>query len=240
MHEQRSRRSAIAAAGLLMLTALPRIVAAPELNSYVQHNLVSDIRGRADHLDPNLVNPWGISFNPTGPFWISDNGTGVTTVYDGHGRPAPMGKPLTVTIPPPLGVTPPAAPTGQVFNGTGGFALTPGLPALFIFATEDGTISGWSPTVNSTQAVRKVDRASFGAVYKGLAIAGGSAGVHLYAANFRAGAIEVFDTNFNLVTLAGIFSIQQFPRDSRHLMFRTSTDSFSSPTPSRMGPGMTT
>jgi len=205
MQGQPSRRPAIAAAGLLMLTALPPVVAAPELNSYVQHNLVSDIRGRADHFDPNLVNPWGISFNPTGPFWISDNGTGVTTVYDGHGRPAPMGKPLIVTIPPPLGGTPPSAPTGQVFNGTGGFALTPGLPALFIFATEDGTISGWNPTVNSTQAILKVDRASFGAVYKGLAIAAGPAGVHLYAANFRAGAIEVFDTDFNLVTLAGIF-----------------------------------
>ncbi len=205
MQGQRYRRPAIAAAGLLMLAALPPIAAAQELNSYVQHNLVSDIRGRADHFDANLVNPWGISFNPTGPFWISDNGTGVVTVYDGHGRPAPMGSPLTVTIPPPLGGTPPSAPTGQVFNGTGGFALTPGVPALFLFATEDGTISGWNPGVNLTQAMRKVDRASFSAVYKGLAIAAGPAGVHLYAANFRAGAIEVFDTNFNLVTLAGIF-----------------------------------
>jgi uncharacterized protein (TIGR03118 family) len=205
MQGQPSLRPAIAAAGLLVLTALPPIVAAPELNSYVQHNLVSDIRGRADHLDPKLVNPWGISFNPTGPFWISDNGTGVTTVYDGQGRPAPMRNPLTVTIPPPLGVTPPSAPTGQVFNGTGGFPLTPGLPALFIFATEDGTISGWNPGANSTQAIRKVDRASFGAVYKGLAIAPSPAGVHIYAANFRAGTIDVFDTNFNPVTLAGIF-----------------------------------
>src|SRR5215468_2141745 len=157
MQGQRSFRPVVAAAALLVLTALPPIVAAPELNSYVQHNLVSDIRGRADHFDPNLVNPWGISFNPTGPFWISDNGTGVVTVYDGHGRAAPMGNPLTVTIPPPLGGTPPSAPTGQVFNGTGGFPLLPGMPAVFLFATEDGTIAGWNPAVNPTQAITRVD-----------------------------------------------------------------------------------
>src|SRR5262245_2078545 len=211
MQEQRSRLPAIAAAGLLMLIALPRIVADPELNSYVQHNLVSDLRGRADHFDANLVNPWGISFNPTGPFWISDNGTGVATVYDGHGRPAPMGNPLIVTIPPPQNGPPPSAPTGQVFNGTGGFPLTPGMPALFIFGTEDGTIAGWNPAVNPAQAIAKVDRSSTVAVYKGLAIAAGPGGAHIYATNFRAGTIEVFDMNFNLVTLAGIFADPTIP-----------------------------
>src|SRR6266849_1586934 len=90
-------------------------------NRYTQHNLVSDIPGVADQTDPNLVNPWGISMSSTSPFWISNNHSGLAAVYNGQGQPAPAGNPLRVMIPIPSGGTPPAAPTGQVFNDTTGF-----------------------------------------------------------------------------------------------------------------------
>ena len=118
-------------------------------NFYQQTNLVSDLPGVAGVTDPNLVNSWGIVHGPTTPFWIADNGTGVSTLYNGAGAPFPVGSPLVVTIPPPhdspAGTT--AAPTGIVFNPTAGFAVSKGNvsgAALFLFATEDGTISGWN------------------------------------------------------------------------------------------------
>ena len=204
MQKQSYFRLVVITAGLLLLVSTLRLGAEPPSNSYVQHNLVSDVRGLADHLDPNLVNPWGVSFSPTGPFWVSDAGTGVATVYDGQGRSFPIGKPLIVKIPVPPGVVQPSAPTGQVFNGAGGFNVAPGIPAVFLFATEEGTISGWNPAAGP-DAIIKVNRSAFGAVYKGLAIAPSASGVHIYAANFHAGAIEVFDSNFNPVALAGAF-----------------------------------
>ena len=110
---------------------------------YQQTNLVSDLPGLAARTDPHLVNPWGMSRSSTSPFWVSDNGTGVTTLYNGNtGQPLP----LVVTIPPPAGST----PTGQVFNPTSDFVVTSGAASgksFFIFATEDGTISGWNPCV---------------------------------------------------------------------------------------------
>src|SRR4029077_11337237 len=133
-----------------------------ELKFYQQTNLVSDIPDfNPVHIDPNLVNPWGMASSGTSPFWVSDNGTGVTTLYDGTGqpfvppRPSPFPDiPLVVTIPPPAGSPGPSTPTGQVFNGTSDFVVGSGCPpasgdcpSLFIFATEDGTISGWNPFV---------------------------------------------------------------------------------------------
>jgi uncharacterized protein (TIGR03118 family) len=165
---------------------------------YLQTNLVSDIPGMAVVTDPNLVNPWGISFSPTGPFWVSDNGTGVSTLYLSDGTPIS----LIVTVPPPTGGTPPSAPTGQVFNGTKDFMISgngASGPAFFIFATEDGTISGWNPSVDPTNAVLVVDNSALEAVYKGLASAQTSKGSFLYAANFRGGVVEQYDTNFQLV-----------------------------------------
>ncbi len=170
----------------------------------VQTNLVSDGFVPAVHTDPNLVNPWGIAASPSGPFWVSDNGTGVSTLYDTNGNP----QSLVVTIPPPSGGTPPAAPTGIVFNGTPDFVIghdSKGNPerAFFIFSTEDGTISGWNPKANLTQAVLEVDNSNRppgnGAVYKGLAIGASNGANYLYATNFRAGTIDVFDTNFQPV-----------------------------------------
>jgi uncharacterized protein (TIGR03118 family) len=174
---------------------------------FQQVNLVSDVPGRALSTDPDLVNPWGISHSATSPFWVSDNGTGVSTLYNGVGTKLA----LVVTIPPPLGSPPGtiATPTGQVFNGTADFVVTTGSgsgPSRFIFATEDGTISGWNPSADPTHAILAVDNSASGAIYKGLAIGANGSGNFLYAANFHAGTIDVFDKDFQPVQLAGSFT----------------------------------
>jgi uncharacterized protein (TIGR03118 family) len=174
---------------------------------FLQTNLVSDISGMALHLDPNLVNPWGIAVNPNGPIWISDNGTGLSTLYDGNGN---LQSPV-VTIPPPSNGNPPSGPSGIVFNSTSDFVIHSGgtsSPALFIFATEDGTISAWSPSTNFMTATREVDNTDpvHGPVFKGLAIGNNGSGNFLYAADIRNGTVDVFDKNFNKVTLSGSFT----------------------------------
>ncbi len=179
------------------------------LSGFVQINLISDQANMARVTDPNLVNSWGIASTASSPFWIADNGTGLSTVYDSNGHPIPASKPLVVTIPPPNGGTPPAAPTGIVANTTSGFVVSSGSgsgPAAFLFATEDGTISGWNPKANGTNAILEVDNSASGAVYKGLALATTSSGSFLYAANFNAGRIDVFDSTFKPTTLAGKFT----------------------------------
>jgi uncharacterized protein (TIGR03118 family) len=179
---------------------------------YKQTNLVSDGAVPAQTTDPQLKNPWGIAAIPGAPFWISDNATGVSTLYDGQGHIVP----LTVTIPPPAGSPAGtlAAPTGIVWNPNGQkFLLAAGQPALFIFATEDGTISAWNPMTNPTHAVLEVDNSAggSGAVYKGLALATNSSGVFLYATNFRNGTIDVFDSAFKPAMLAGSFADPTIP-----------------------------
>ncbi len=177
---------------------------------YQQTNLVSDLPNIATFQDPNLLNPWGLSHGPTTPWWVSDNGAGVSTLYDGNGTPVnplpPGTPPLVVTIPPPAGspAGTTATPTGNVFNGTSGFVVTEGSasgPSRFIFATEDGTISGWNPSVDKTHAILEVDRSAVGAgaVYKGLAIASLASGTFIYATNFRFGTVEMFNLSFHLV-----------------------------------------
>src|SRR5216683_6594740 len=114
---------------------------------YKQTNLVSNITGMAPTIDPNLKNPWGLTRSSGSPWWVGNNNSGTSTLYDGKGNAIP----LVVTVPPPKGA--PAgtqsAPTGVVFNGSPtDFFLAPGKQAIFIFATEDGTISGWNPGVN--------------------------------------------------------------------------------------------
>jgi len=195
---------------LLAMVVLGSIVAvAQEHNAsrrYKQVNLVSDIEGLAAVTDPNLVNPWGVAFSSTSPFWVSDNGTGVSTLYNGEGTPIP----LIVTIPPPSGSTDTSTPTGTVFNGPAGFVVSKdgtSAPAFFIFDTEDGTISGWSPTVDLHNAVLVVDNSqpggvdgsTEGAVYKGLAIAQTGNGSFIYANNFRDGIVEMYDADFHFV-----------------------------------------
>lgn len=167
-----------------------------------QHNLISDGAVPADHVDPLLVNPWGVSFGPTGPFWLSDNGTGVTTIYNGAGVAVPAAGQLVVTIPAPPGEIGSSTPTGQVFAGGNGFAITENGKtgnSIFLFATEDGTISGWTPAVDASNAVIAVDHSADGAVYKGLAIAPVGDHTLLFAANFAADRVEAYDQSFNLV-----------------------------------------
>jgi uncharacterized protein (TIGR03118 family) len=180
---------------------------------YDSINLTSDVPGLAQITDPNLVNSWGIAHPPTGPWWVADNGMGVSTLYN-TGCPYPPGcDPLTliVTIPPPTGGSGPSAPTGIVFNGGSDFNVTPGNPARFIFVTEDGTISAWNPTVDPVNAKLKVNN-SPGAVYKGVTIARNGGTDFLYVANFRGGTVDVLDTNFNPVTLgSGAFMDTKIP-----------------------------
>lgn len=191
-----SARGAVVVTGMLLaaghLAAQSPLIQNLNQNAYVQTNLVSDLDGVALTTDANLVNPWGISASGGSPLWISNNGTGTSTLYNGAGTPFPIGTPLVVTIPAPGGGT--SAPTGTVFNGTGKFLVATGAPGLFLFATEDGTIAAWNPT---TGAVLKVDRSASGAVYKGLALGANASGPVLYATNFRSGRVEAYDGGFN-------------------------------------------
>ena len=192
---------------MLLLAALPGAAFAKASSGsqgfYQQTNLVSDIAGVAQLTDPNLVNPWGLVHGPATPWWVADNGTGVSTLYTGQGVKVP----LTVTIPVPAGspAGTTAAPTGVIFNGNGGFNVSENgtsFSSLFIFDTEDGTISGWNPSfVDRTHAILAVDRSNVGkgAVYKGLAIGSNASGTFIFATNFRFGTIEMFDSNFHLV-----------------------------------------
>lgn len=162
----------------------------PLLDGYHQTNLVADVAGYgAARIDPALVNPWGISFSPTSPLWISANHTSVSVIYDKDG--------MTV-IPPVTIQNGNGAPTGQVFNGTTGFVIPEtGKPARFIFCGEDGTITAWN---GGPAAVLVADRSNEEAVYKGLAMANDGTGNFLYAADFKGSKIDVFDSTFTYVT----------------------------------------
>lgn len=182
-------------------------------NAYIQHNLVADQPGAADATDPNLVNAWDIAASPTGPFWLSANGTGLATVYSTSATATITVATLKVTIPPGKSSDEKEGPvSGQIFNPSAAFAVATGKNASFLFCTEDGTISGWNPTVNPNAAIVMVDNSSKGAVYKGCTIGGSSSAPQLYVANFNSGAVEVYDGNFAPVTLApGAFHDAQIP-----------------------------
>lgn len=165
---------------------------------YTQTDLTADVASVAPvpNLDPDLVNAWGLTRASGSFWWISDNGTGLSSLLDGMGVP----QSLVVTIPPPKGKEGPSAPTGTVFNFTNRFNVEPGAKAIFIFVTEDGTISGWNPTVNLTSAVLKVNRPN-DAIYKGVAIAQTGRTARLYASNFMSGRVDVFDGGWHLLDL---------------------------------------
>jgi uncharacterized protein (TIGR03118 family) len=166
---------------------------------YQQRNLVSDSTTvRAENRDMNLVNAWGLAFNQFGFAWVADNGTGVATLYDGDGKP----QSLVVTIPGAAGAK--GNPTGIVFYGGMEFVVQKGGksgPSRFLFASEDGGIAAWSPTVDAMQALRVIDNGNRHAVYKGLAIGANGRGALLYAADFHNGRIDVYDAAFKPVTL---------------------------------------
>jgi uncharacterized protein (TIGR03118 family) len=199
------RRSGVVAL-VLALALLGASVARADgghANVYKKRNLVSDIDGVARITDPNLVNPWGLAFGPTTPAWVADNGTDVSTLYSGGVNGSiPMILPLVVSIPG-------GAPTGVVFNGGSGFLVNPNQAnsaARFIFDSEAGQITAWSPNVApNTTAVS--EHTTPDAIYKGLAILGN----HLYAANFHAGTIDVFDQSFAPVSSPGGFKDPNLP-----------------------------
>ncbi len=167
-------------------------------NQYLVTNLTTNDGAAATNASPNLVNPWGLSRSSGSPWWISDNGSGRSTLYTGTGSPVP----LVVTIPPAQpGSGNLGSPTGTIFNGSTEFSIAPGKPAAFLFATEDGTISGWNPAVNPANAVIAVNESAEGAAFKGLSAAsvsvdGEGSVTLLYVADFTLGKIEVFDGKF--------------------------------------------
>ncbi len=192
-------------AALVVVVPLPAGGAA---GGYTQTNLVSDQPGVAQTMDPNLVNPWGMSRSATSPIWVSDNGTDVATLYNGDVNGSPVGiQGLVVSIPG-------GAPTGQVFNDVSTTNPTafnlPGTTtaARFMFIGEDGDLSAWAGGTAATLVHHTDD-----AIYKGLAIAHSPSGPMLLAANFGAHKIDVFDSAFNLVDSAGMFSDPTLPAD---------------------------
>jgi uncharacterized protein (TIGR03118 family) len=202
------------AGSFLLVTGLLPSLAIPAFAQYTVTNLVSNQNANgANPADPTLVNAWGITSLATSPFWVSDNGTGKSTLYNSLGQK----QGLVVTVPAAGGSTATGMPTGVIGNTTGQFNVTKdGKTAspIFIFATQDGTIKGWNPKVDPTQAVLGVDRSSFGASYTALAIASNP---NLNNANFIYAAdnssnreIDMFDSNFNLVTS---FSDPNIPKD---------------------------
>jgi uncharacterized protein (TIGR03118 family) len=172
---------------------------------YVQTNLVSSVPGLAPVTDPLLTNPWGLAFPPTGPFWIANQISSRATVYNGSGQPFPVGNPLVVTVASNAG----AGPTGQVFNPTTDFQISPGVPATFIFANLDGSISGWNGALgNNTLLAVSPSPAN---VYTGLARGNNGSGNFLYAANHATGNIDVFNATFGSGGLGGTFTDPNLP-----------------------------
>jgi uncharacterized protein (TIGR03118 family) len=211
---KRSRWIALAVAAL----AIPLVVAGTaagagqhrKSGAYTVKPLVSDQAGVAPTTDPKLVNAWGIAAGPKTPWWVANADSETSTLYDAAGTrlPLPPNGPLVVSVP--------GGPTGTVFNGGTKFLVSNGtsmVPALFIFATESGTIRGWpsplplSPLPLSTSTEVGVDRSKWGAVYKGLAIAGD----WLYATDFVNGRVDIFDGNWKLLKKPGAFSDPWLP-----------------------------
>jgi uncharacterized protein (TIGR03118 family) len=170
-----------------LFAAMP--LGAAEDNNYAVTPLVSDQPGVAPVVDPDLVNAWGLTASSTSPWWVADNGTSVSTLYNGN-----TGQKVALTV--TVGTD--SGPTGAVFNGGSGFVVSSGgnsAPARFIFDSEDGLIRGWNPTVDATNAVVSPADPVPGAIYKGLAIADGM----LYASDFHNGLVDVFDGSWALV-----------------------------------------
>jgi uncharacterized protein (TIGR03118 family) len=171
-------------------------------NSYFVHNLVSDLTGMADNVDPNLINPWGNGFSSGSPFWIGNNGTGTSTLYGDTGAPIP----LVVKIPAAAGATTPGKVTGVIYNGNANSFLVSGQTPSFIFCSEDGVISGWSPKVDMTSAKVIVDNSASGAQYKGCALGGTATAPMLYAADYGTGKVIAWDMNMKPVTVGFVNS----------------------------------
>jgi uncharacterized protein (TIGR03118 family) len=229
MHRTRRLILAATAAGAVAVataaaTAPPAGAAATtdrsSASEFMQTNLVSD---RSDQgallVDPNLKNPWGLAFSPTSPLWVSDNNASAATLYSiAPGGTSVKQVPLTVMLPGGrVSTGDGGSPTGQVFNGGTGFVVTTAAgsgPARFIFSAEAGQISAWNPAADPATAgvsTATVEYSSPTAVYKGLTIATNDSGTFLYASNFHDGTVDVFNTSFQLVHLAGSFQDEDIP-----------------------------
>jgi len=177
-------------------------------NRFDWENLQSDIAGVAEFTDTNLVNSWGMALSPSGTIFVNDNGTGVATLYNQDGTPAPnRSHPLVITIPPSASnSTGTSAPTGIVLNPTALFKVSNGassLPARLIFVSEDGAISGWNPQLNGTRAFIAVDNGAAGSVYKGATLGASNGHNFLFVTNFHFNRVETYDENFVRVNLGG-------------------------------------
>jgi len=180
-------------------------VSSAAVAQYQLVNLSSNQVGQAHHVDPLLVNAWGLVHGPGTPWWISDNNSGWLTLYNGQGKTVQQLKVLVPTA----GGNGPGLPTGIVFNGSQDFQVKgdeddPGVgqgpwPAIFLCATLDGTISGWAPQSNFNQAIVAVNNSSKGAVYAGLAVTSKTSGNRLYAADMANNKVDVFDATFTLL-----------------------------------------
>ena len=191
---------------LLVLIAMSFTAAFARADSYSWTNFQSDIAGVAQHVDPNLVNPWGMAASSGGTIWVSDNGTGVSTLYHQDGTAVS----LVVTIPTAARNREGGNPTGVVFNSTSFFNVTRNgnsQPARFIFVSEDGSISGWNPALDQTHAIIAVDngtnRGINRAIYKGATLSVANGHNFLYATNFHTGHVETYDESFHQVNPGG-------------------------------------
>ncbi|MGZ5538161.1 MAG: TIGR03118 family protein [Chthoniobacterales bacterium] len=164
---------------------------------FIQHNLVSDVPGMADFVDPQLINPWGVAFSPTSPFWIADNGMNVSTLYNGAG----VKQALVVTM-----TDPNSGPTGVVFNTAGAGAFN---GDNFLFVAENGAIYGWRGALGTTAERLQVSSALN--VYKGAAEGTTGGNTYLYEANFRTGTVDILKGTAGAPNLAGNFTDPGLP-----------------------------
>ena len=198
MQQSLNRLVLLAVAAVVVASTSQDVRANGISNDFTQTNLVSDIPGLAKTTDPDLINPWGVSFSTASPFWVSDNGTGKATLYNGDG----VKQGLVVTIPGTGGD--PGTPTGMVFNSSTNFNRD-----FFILAGENGTITGWRGALGTT-AETLVDNTAIGAVYKGLAIGTTAQGTYLYAADFHNNQITAIPGT-GAPALAGTFTDPNLP-----------------------------
>jgi len=195
------RTAVVACLGLVLL-----MFSAPARAQYQLTNLVSNQVHQAPTIDPLLANAWGLARSATGAWWINDNDTGWSTLYEANGTQVP----LRVVIPTagngpvsPTGGNGPGTPTGIVYNASSTDFQVQGWPSVFLFATLDGIISAWVPAVNANLALIAVDNSASKALYTGLAITNNASGNFLYAADNANNHIDMFDGNFNLVKSFG-------------------------------------
>jgi hypothetical protein len=213
---------------LLSLAAAACTAASARADTYSWTNLQSDIPGVALRTDSNVVNPWGMAASTSGTIWVSDNGTGVSTLHSQDGTAVP----LVEEIPTAARNRDGGNPTGIVFNATQFFQVTKNgtsAPAIFIFVSEDGSISGWNPMLDGTHAIIAIDNGTNhgvkSAVYKSTTLGVANGNNFLYASNFHTGHVETYDENFIRLRLMASW-IQIFPQATRRSASGISTIRF--------------